>query len=165
MILVTVGTQGPFDRLVQAVDRWAASTGRADVLAQIGPKAWKPEHIRWTEFMEPSAFREAFEDAELIVSHAGIGTLVAALEQGKNIVVMPRLARLREHRNDHQVATAEHFCRRHRVAVAADEEALARALDDSLRMANKELIPAPRAPLVASDSLLQSVRAFIDSGA
>jgi UDP-N-acetylglucosamine transferase subunit ALG13 len=165
LILVTVGTQGPFDRLVQAVDRWAAASGRTDVLAQIGPKAWKPAHIRWTEFMEPPAFRAAFEGADLIVSHAGIGTLVAALEQGKSIVVMPRLARLREHRNDHQVATAAHFCSKHRVRVASEPDELPLALDEIVRMTSKELIPAPRARLVASEDLLRSVRAFIDAGA
>lgn len=164
MILVTVGTQGPFDRLVQAVDRWAGSRGRTDVLAQIGAKAWKPAHLRWSEFLEPPAFREAFESAELIVSHAGIGTLVAALEQGKTIVVMPRLARLREHRNDHQLATAEHFCQKHRVPVASTDEELAAALDEALRMAARELIPAPRTRLAASEDLLRSVRAFIDAG-
>ena len=164
MILVTVGTQGPFDRLVQGVDRWAAAGGRTDVLAQIGAKAWTPTHLEWTESMAPADFRAAFERAELIVAHAGIGTLVSALEQGKSIVVMPRLARLREHRNDHQVATAEHFCRRHRVPVATDAEELARALDEALRAAAKELIPAPRRRLAPSDSLLASVRAFLEAG-
>lgn len=161
MILVTVGTQGPFDRLIQAVDGWAASRRRTDVFAQIGSNAWKPEFIRWEEFMEPRPFREAFVGAELIVSHAGIGTLVAALEHGKSIAVMPRLARLREHRNDHQVATAEHFCRKHRVPVATTSEELAHALDESLRLATRELIPAPRPRLAASEDLLRSVHDFI----
>lgn len=163
MILVTVGTQVPFDRLIQAVDRWASATQRSDVMAQIGPQAWKPSHIRWTEFLEPPAFRTAFEDAEIIVSHAGIGTLVAALELGKTIIVMPRLARLREHRNDHQVATAEHFCRKHKVRVASNEGDLAGALDETVRMATKELIPAPRTSLLPSGTLLQSVRDFIEA--
>lgn len=162
MILVTVGTQGPFDRLVRAVDRWAAAAGRADVLAQIGARAWKPTHVRWLESMEPAAFNEAFENAELIVSHAGIGTLVHALELGKPIVVLPRLAHLGEHRNDHQLATAEHFCRKHDVRVASGENDLPDALDESLRMASKELIPAPRRPLAPSPALLESVRAFIE---
>jgi UDP-N-acetylglucosamine transferase subunit ALG13 len=164
LILVTVGTQGPFDRLVRAVDRWAASSGRSDVLAQIGTQAWRPAHIRWTELLEPAAFREAFEGAELIVSHAGIATLVSALELGKTIVVMPRLARLREHRNDHQVATAEHFCRKHHVRVAASEAEIASTLDESLRMVSRELIPARRTRLAPSGSLLRSVRDFIESG-
>ena len=161
MILVTVGTQEPFDRLIQAVDRWVSTTSHSDVLAQIGPHAWKPSHVRWTEFLEPPAFRSVFEDAEFIVSHAGIGTLVAALELGKTIVVMPRLARLREHRNDHQVATAEHFCSKHRVRVASNEAELAGALDETVRMAARELMPAPRAVLGPSGALLQSVRDFI----
>lgn len=160
MIFVTVGTQGPFDRLVRAVDRWAAATGRTDVLAQIGPRAWRPSHVRWTASLEPAEFRRTFEEAELIVSHAGIGTLVAALELGKTIVVLPRRARLHEHRNDHQMATAEHFCRKHGVAVAESEADLAPQLDAALRMAAKELIPVPRV-LAPTRMLLETVRGFI----
>ena len=36
MIFVTVGTDSPFDRLMQVVDEWAAASGRTDVFAQIG---------------------------------------------------------------------------------------------------------------------------------
>lgn len=162
MIFVTVGTQGPFDRLVRSVDRWAQGAGKPDVLAQIGAGAWKPAHVRWVEYLEPEAHQEAFEAAEIIVAHAGIGTLVTALERGKTIVVMPRLARMGEHRNDHQLATARHFCSRHEVRVAQDEAELGAALDELLRQAAKELVPAPRR-LEPSPTLLESVRGFIDA--
>jgi len=162
VIFVTVGTQGPFDRLVRAVDRWAARAGEADVLAQIGPRAWRPEHVRWTEALEPAAYARAFEEAEIVVSHAGIGTLVTALERGKALIVMPRLASQREHRNDHQVATAEHFCLKHGVRVVTSEAELAGALDEARRVARKQLVPAPRV-LAPSGSLLRSVREFIEA--
>jgi len=164
LIFVTVGTQGPFDRLVQAMDRWAARTVRTDVVAQIGAGAWKPAQLAWREYLEPAAHREAFEEAEIVVAHAGIGTLVSALELGKTIVVMPRLARLGEHRNDHQLATARHFCSRHEVRVAQDEIELGAALDELLRQAAKELEPAPRRRLEPSPTLLESVRGFIETG-
>jgi UDP-N-acetylglucosamine transferase subunit ALG13 len=162
VIFVTVGTQGPFERLIRAVDRWAARAGASDVLAQIGPGSWRPAHVRWTETLAPEAYRRAFEEAEIVVAHAGIGTLVTALELGKALVVMPRLASQREHRNDHQVATAEHFCRQHGVRVATDDQELARALDELRRMATKELVPVPRI-LAPSSSLLKSVREFIEA--
>ena len=36
MILVTVGSQLPFDRLVRAVETWARAAGRTDVVFQVG---------------------------------------------------------------------------------------------------------------------------------
>ncbi len=36
MILVTVGTDGPFDRLIRIVDDWACRNNRSDIFAQIG---------------------------------------------------------------------------------------------------------------------------------
>ena len=43
----------PFDRMVRAVDAWAAAHGRRDVFAQIGTTDWRPSHIEWTALLEP----------------------------------------------------------------------------------------------------------------
>ena len=42
----------------------------------------------------------------MIYAHAGMGTILSALKQDKPIIIVPRLASLKEHRNDHQIATA-----------------------------------------------------------
>ncbi len=110
MIFVTVGSQLPFDRLVHAVDAWAHATGRAsDVLAQVSSSDAPPQHIEWQEEMQPSEFNAAVEKADLIVGHAGTGTIMAALCAGKPVVVLARRVGLQETRNDHQVATIERF--------------------------------------------------------
>ena len=43
MILVTVGTQGPFDRLVKTVDQWAQQHPEWPCFAQIGPSEYDPQ--------------------------------------------------------------------------------------------------------------------------
>src|SRR3954470_10768842 len=45
VIFATVGTQLPFDRLVGAVDRWAATRGDRDVFAQVGARTLRPAAI------------------------------------------------------------------------------------------------------------------------
>ncbi len=45
MIFATVGTQLPFDRLIRALDGWAASNGGVEVFAQIGRGEYEPSHI------------------------------------------------------------------------------------------------------------------------
>ena len=54
-------------------------------------------------------FDEKVSTADYIISHAGIGSIVMALEHGKPLLVMPRMKRFKEHVNDHQMATAQRF--------------------------------------------------------
>jgi UDP-N-acetylglucosamine transferase subunit ALG13 len=109
MIFVTVGVQLPFDRLVRAVDAWAGERMRSDVFAQIGPSQYRPQHIEFRAFVEPPEFRRLVECADAVVAHAGMGSIITALELAKPLIVMPRRAELGEHRNDHQLSTARHM--------------------------------------------------------
>jgi UDP-N-acetylglucosamine transferase subunit ALG13 len=129
MIFVTVGAQMPFDRLIRAVDDWATSRGRVDVFAQIGPSDFHPKSIETTRFIDPKEFRNRVQAATVIVAHAGMGTVITALEFGKPIIAMPRRGDLRETRNDHQVATATRLSEQGRIMVALDELQLIKRLD------------------------------------
>jgi len=160
MILVTVGAQMPFDRLVKTVDDWAATSGRADVFAQIGPTQWKPRHIEWTPFLQPPEFREKVEQADVVVAHAGMGSIITALELGKPIIVMPRRGDLCETRNDHQLATARKFLAQGRILVAFDEKDLLEKLKSISDFQATERISAK-----ASPRLLTAIRSFILTGA
>lgn len=122
-IFVTVGTELPFDRLIRAVDDWAGETGRGgDVFAQIGHGAYEPENVAWRPMLTGSDFRRLFASADLIVSHAGMGTILAALEDDRPLVVVPRRADLREHRNDHQLATVERLSQRGLISAVGETE-------------------------------------------
>ena len=121
---MSVGTEFPFDRLIRAVDAWAAARPGEEVLAQIGAGRYEPAHLRWVRRLGRSDYAAAIAGAELIVAHAGIGSVVAAGEHGKPIVLLPRRARLGEQRNDHQLDTAQWLAGRPGVHVAEDETAL-----------------------------------------
>ena len=146
-----------FDRLVRAVDEWAGFHGRTDVFAQIGQSDYQPKHIKAARFMDPPEFRELVRSANLIVAHAGMGSIIAALEIGKPIVVMPRREHLGETRSDHQVATAKHFEQQPNILVAYDEKELPSKIDQA------EILPLASQPLPkASPQLISTVRAFIE---
>ena len=85
MIFVTVGSNQPFDRLIQAVDAWAKAHPSVDVFAQIGSGDFQPSHLRYTRSMSPADFRAGLEAAEIIVAHVGMGTIISALELGKSL--------------------------------------------------------------------------------
>lgn len=124
MIFVTVGGQLPFDRLVHTVDRWAMEQGHQDVFAQIGASENPPQHIRWQRFVSPSEFRVMARDADVIIAHAGMGSILTAIELEKPIIVMPRRAHLGEHRSDHQWATVKRLGDEVAIEVAEDEAVL-----------------------------------------
>ncbi|HYG22156.1 MAG TPA: glycosyltransferase [Verrucomicrobiae bacterium] len=156
MIFVTVGTDLPFNRLINAVDQWAKKTGRTDVFAQIGDTDWQPSHIKFSKFLEPPEFTHMFSSATAVIAHAGMGTILSALHYGKPILVMPRQARLGEQRNDHQLATARRLAEMNKVHVAFDEK----QLDQQLREL-AELKPRARIGAFASEGLLAAITGFI----
>lgn len=108
LIFVTVGGQKAFDRLVTCIDEWATERALPSdaVFAQIGRTDAVPRHIESAPTLEPAAYREIFGRADVVLGHAGMGTILTALDLGKPLLVMPREAARGEHRNDHQLATA-----------------------------------------------------------
>jgi UDP-N-acetylglucosamine transferase subunit ALG13 len=157
MIFVTVGAQMPFDRMIRAVDQWGRQRTKKQIFAQIGHTSYKPRHMCWAEFLDPPRFRDCVESADVIVAHAGMGSIITALELGKPILVMPRRGDLAETRNDHQVATAKHFLELGCLAVAFDEKELFEKLDQL-----DELSSGPRIGSQASPELLMALRQFVN---
>ncbi len=159
MIFVTVGAQMPFDRLIQWVDDWASTHERSDIAAQIGPSDFEPQTVEVLPFLDPQAFRRQMEEATAVVAHAGMGTIITALELGKPILVVPRLGKLDETRNDHQVATAKRLAEDGLVLAAYDEAEFSAQMQVLEQQATRARGDA-RIGSQASDSLLARVREF-----
>jgi UDP-N-acetylglucosamine transferase subunit ALG13 len=104
VIFVTIGSMFPFDRMIRAMDAWAAGR-EEEIVAQIGEGRFEPRHMAWVRRLERPDYAARIAGARLVVAHAGVGSIVAAGEQGKPIVVLPRRAALGEHTSDHQVET------------------------------------------------------------
>lgn len=160
MIFVTVGTQGPFDRMVRAIDDWAARNRRKDVFAQIGRDARRPTAIDWVEQLDAVEFKRRVQEAEVVIAHAGMGTVLTALELGKPVLIMPRRASLGEHRNDHQLSTVRKLAALGLATVAQDECELDGWLQelDQVRVGKRDRSQE-------LDKLIQKLRAFLTSGA
>lgn len=123
MIFLTIGTQEPFDRLLRAVDEIAGDIGE-EIIAQGANTLYKPESLKLCNFLDAIEFDQIFRNASMIISHAGMGTIISALRIGKPLIVMPRLASLHEHRNDHQMATAKKLDSLGYINVAYNEDEL-----------------------------------------
>ena len=161
MIFATVGTQLPFDRLLKGLDSWAAANRDVPILAQTGQSARRFAHMRTVAHLTQSEFRAAFEAASLIVAHAGMGTILSAAELGKPVILMPRLAKFGEHRNDHQQDTAREMARLSNVTVVEDGESLHAALDLARARNFTGVVSEPVTSGRPLDPLLRAVRDFV----
>lgn len=147
----------PFDRLVRAVDAWAQRNPGVMVFGQIGESEFVPTAMQWASVLAPDAYLQYVEQCDVLIGHAGMGTVITAAEYGKPLLVMPRRGGLRETRNDHQVATAKWLAERPGIRVAQDESEVARELDGMLAAA----VPVAIAG-AATDDLIVAVRHFIE---
>lgn len=106
---VTVGTQLPFDRMIKLVDSFFTENNITNVTYQIGKGDYIPNKGAVYSDIEPQKFDDYCKDCDVIISHAGIGSLLTASEYAKPVIIMPRLSKFKEHRNDHQLATVVSF--------------------------------------------------------
>lgn len=107
MIYVTVGTMFmDFPRLINAMDAIAEQTGEK-VIIQIGMGDTRPRHAEWFPFKPREEIMAIQREARLIVAHAGIGSVLDALDVKKPLIVVPRRAGFQEHMDDHQLDIAD----------------------------------------------------------
>jgi len=158
MIFVTTGTQEPFDRLIQVIDE-IAPTINEKIVVQAFKYKYKARNFDVLDFIPPNQFNELIKEARLLISHAGMGTVITALTNNKPIVIMPRIARLGEHRNEHQLATAAELKRTGYVYVADNEAELKILVTDLLK--KDKIEPLHHIGNFASDELISSIVEYI----
>jgi UDP-N-acetylglucosamine transferase subunit ALG13 len=158
MIFVTAGTQEPFDRLLKTIDEIAGKHQDIEFIVQGLHSAYKPQNIEVLNFITPKEFDDYVDRCKLIISHAGMGTIITALVKEKPIIVMPRLMVYQEHRNEHQLATAKQMEKMGYINVAYDEAEL---LSKFGYMWPDKLKSLYNIGDVASDELIKSINKFI----
>ena len=111
MILVVLGTQDKqFPRLLKAVDE-AISSGFINerVVVQAGQTDYQSSNMEIFDFLSAPEFDKLMDDADLIITHGGAGTILSAIKKGKKVIAAPRLSKYMEHHNDHQKQIISEF--------------------------------------------------------
>ena len=104
MIFVSVGThEAPFDRMLRAV--YALELDE-ELIVQYGPSSIRSEHAREVDYIPFDQVVENIRRARAVVMHAGVGSVMISLANGKRPIVMARLREFHEHVDDHQVELA-----------------------------------------------------------
>ena len=111
MILVLLGTQNnSFHRLLEEVDKNIKDgTIKEEVIVQSGYTKFQSHRMRIIDLMSKEQLAEFQEEATLIITHGGVGSIVSSIEKGKKVIAVPRMHEYGEHVNNHQKEIVEDF--------------------------------------------------------
>lgn len=104
-VVVSLGSEvWPFQR---AIDQVLKLLPDAQVTWQTGVTEYKVNGERLPQWVPADELRSAIAEADVVVTHAGVGSVLACLEHGKVPVILPRRAVHGEMVDDHQLEFAE----------------------------------------------------------
>jgi len=122
MILVTVGTnEQPFDRLVRAA---ATLDVEEPLIVQYGSSQVPHGPGQWVDFLSFDELADLAREARVVVSHAGVGSIMLVRRCGHRPVVVARRRALAEAVDDHQHVLARRLERAGLLTLVEREAAL-----------------------------------------
>jgi UDP-N-acetylglucosamine--N-acetylmuramyl-(pentapeptide) pyrophosphoryl-undecaprenol N-acetylglucosamine transferase len=105
------------ERLIQIIPE------DVDVLWQVGHTDTTGMEIDAHVSLPLPELSRAMTNSDVVITHAGVGSVISALEAGKRPVVAPRRKQFKEHIDDHQAGLAAELDRRE-LAICADADEL-----------------------------------------
>jgi UDP-N-acetylglucosamine transferase subunit ALG13 len=156
VIFATVGSHPTysFERLLRALEQVDAD----DLIVQFGPGEAPRNATAAAAWMPFEEIVGNMERADRVVSHAGVGTILCAIQAGHVPIVFPRLKRFGETVDDHQLHLARLLAETRRVVLVEDAGLLPAALAEApprgaaASGGGEELIGAVRAELHQSSA-------------
>jgi len=133
MIFVVLGTQKfQCNRLLKQIDKLLES-GEIDepVFAQVGHSDYKPKSYEYLDFLDKASFDEKIKECSLLITHSGVGTIIAGINFRKPVIVFPRLKKYHEHVDDHQMEIAGAFSKKEYVLMCREEDDLGELIKNS----------------------------------
>lgn len=135
MIFVILGTQDKkFPRLLDAVQKQIndgnISKGE-NIIVQAGCTKYLSNDMEIRDYISIREFEQLIDEADLIICHAGVGTILTALKKNKKIIAAARLKKYGEHVNDHQLQILENFNKEGYILALDDFEKLNLLIEQS----------------------------------
>ena len=113
MILVLLGTfPAAFLRpLIDIESLCKDGTISEEVIVQNGYTLMESQYLKFRPFISPDELMALYQEARIIISQAGTGSLIKGLKLGKKVIGIPRLSRYGEVVDDHQLEILEEFAK------------------------------------------------------
>jgi len=104
MIFITVGTEKyPFNRIFKIMDDLINERIiNHEVFGQIGTSTYIPKAFAYRRFLSYPELSETIQRSDIVISHAGIGSIITCLNHHKMPILFPRNRQYKEHVDDHQ---------------------------------------------------------------
>lgn len=107
MILVTLGTQKQdFSRLLKYIED---SKIKDEIIVQAGLTKFESKKMKILDFINYNEMNDLIDKADLIITHAGTGSILTPLKKDKKVIACARLSKYSEHVDDHQLQIVEVF--------------------------------------------------------
>lgn len=131
-VVATLGTERyPFVRALAMIREAIPAT--AELLFQTGHTPVDDRDASYRQWVPYDELTRAVAQADVYISHAGVGSVLSGLRAGKHPLVIPRRADLGEHVDDHQLELARILHERGLVTVAPREGDLGALLEETAR--------------------------------
>ncbi|AMG53714.1 PssE/Cps14G family polysaccharide biosynthesis glycosyltransferase [Citrobacter amalonaticus] len=102
---ITVGTT-KFDSLIRAADKYALDNKLNNFIFQIADGSYVPNNGEYISFV--SDIDHYYDWADVVITHAGAGSIYRLLELRKKIIIVPNLERIDKHQNDIAAFMSQH---------------------------------------------------------
>ena len=131
MILVMLGTQNnSFHRLLEEIERLIEKEKiKEEVVVQAGYTKYESKNMKILGLIPLEELEKLIENANLIITHGGVGSITLSLKKGKKVIAIPRLHEYHEHVNNHQKEIVETFNEKGYIIGIQDISELEKALE------------------------------------
>jgi UDP-N-acetylglucosamine transferase subunit ALG13 len=111
LIFVALGTHElPFTRLLKEIEILKKNGAiKEEVIIQTGHTPFKSEVLTIKPFLKFDEMEKLFDEARIVITHAGAGSMINAIKKGKKVIAAARLKKYNEHNDDHQLELIEEF--------------------------------------------------------
>ena len=158
MILVMLGTQkNSFHRLLQEIQK-CIDNGiiKEEVIVQAGSTKFESKDMKIFNLISNVKLKKLVKEADLVITHGGVGSIVTALKEGKKVIAVPRYHKYDEHVNDHQLQIIQTFDGQGFIKGAVNVEDLPKLIKEVKSFTPKEFVSN-------NENVIKIVEEFIDS--
>ncbi len=133
LILVVLGTHElPFTRLLEEVERLKREGFiTEEVVVQAGHTKFDSDLLTIKPFVNYEVMDQLMEDARLVITHAGTGSVISALKKDKKVIAAARLKKYGEHNDDHQLQLMSIFLEQKHILSWGDGEDLGKIIQET----------------------------------
>ncbi len=129
-IFVTVGSTYPFDRLIKEMDI-IGKNKKYEIFAQIGESNYIPKNIAFEKILSYDKAQEKIKWADLVISHAGVGSIIDILAANKKLILFPRLKEHGEAVDNHQLEICQALQKKYKITIIFKNKDLSKCLQDN----------------------------------